>query len=397
MWPNNRLIDLLGIEFPIVQAPMAGAMDWELAAAAAEAGALGSLPCAMLNADQVREQMGKIRARTRKPINLNFFCHTPPVLNNEREARWRETLAPYYRELGIDPAAPVPSSNRAAFDSAFCDVVEEIKPEVVSFHFGLPEPGLLKRVKAAGAVVLSSATTAAEARWLEARGADVIIAQGYEAGGHRGMFLTDDIAAQVGTFALMPQVVDAVKVPVIAAGGITDARGIAAAFALGAAGAQIGSAYLWSPEAKISAPHRAALDGVPERRHRADQSDDRAAGPRHRQPGNARDRADLGRGARVSARRRRAGAAARQGRGAGLGRFLADVGGAGGLARARAAGGRAHPKACRRGARAHARARRRRIAGVKTHVPEKWEPVFRIRTCAMNKGRSIASRIRDAL
>ena len=150
MWPNNRLIDLLGIEIPIVQAPMAGAMDWELAAAAAEAGALGSLPCAMLNADQVREQMGKIRARTRKPINLNFFCHTQPVLNNEREARWRETLAPYYRELGIDPAAPVPSSNRAAFDSAFCDVVEEIKPEVVSFHFGLPEPGLLKRVKAAG-------------------------------------------------------------------------------------------------------------------------------------------------------------------------------------------------------------------------------------------------------
>ncbi|MET0631204.1 MAG: nitronate monooxygenase family protein [Xanthobacteraceae bacterium] len=263
MWPNNRLIQLLDIEFPIVQAPMAGAMDWELAAAAAEAGALGSLPCAMLNADQVREQMAKLRARTEKPINLGFFCHTPPVLNNERETRWRETLAPYYRELGIDPAAPVPSSNRAAFDSAFCDVVEDIKPEVVSFHFGLPEPALLKRLKALGPVVLSSATTAAEARWLEAHGADVIIAQGYEAGGHRGMFLTDDIAAQVGTFALIPQVVDAVKVPVIAAGGITDARGIAAAFALGAAGVQIGSAYLWSPEAKISAPHRAALKEAP--------------------------------------------------------------------------------------------------------------------------------------
>jgi nitronate monooxygenase len=263
MWPNNRLIDLLGIEFPFVQAPMAGAMDWELAAAAAEAGALGSLPCAMLNADQVRDQMATIRAHTENPINLNFFCHTPPVLKNEREARWRETLAPYYRELGIDPAAPVPSSNRAAFDSAFCDVVEEIKPEVVSFHFGLPEPALLKRLKALGPVVLSSATTAAEARWLEAHGADVIIAQGYEAGGHRGMFLTDDIAAQVGTFALIPQVVDAVKVPVIAAGGITDARGIAAAFALGAAGVQIGSAYLWSPEAKISAPHRAALKEAP--------------------------------------------------------------------------------------------------------------------------------------
>jgi nitronate monooxygenase len=263
MWPNSRLIQLLDIEFPIVQAPMAGAMDWELAAAAAEAGALGSLPCAMLNADQLCEQMAKIRARTKKPINLNFFCHTQPELNNEREARWRETLAPYYRELGVDPAAPVPSSNRAAFDSAFCDVVEEIKPKVVSFHFGLPEPGLLKKVKAAAAVVLSSATTSAEARWLEAHGADVIIAQGYEAGGHRGMFLTDDIAVQVGTFALIPQVVDAVKVPVIAAGGITDARGIAAAFALGAAGVQIGSAYLWSLEAKISAPHRAALKEAP--------------------------------------------------------------------------------------------------------------------------------------
>ncbi len=263
MWPNRRLIELFNIEIPIVQAPVAGAMNWELAAAAAEAGALGSLPCAMLNADQVREQMAKIRAHTRKPINLNFFCHTPPVLSNEREARWRERLAPYYRELGIDPAAPIPSSNRTAFDAAMCDVVEETKPEVVSFHFGLPEPPLLERVKAAGFLVMSSATTAAEARWLEARGVDAVIAQGNEAGGHRGLFLTDDVAGdiamQAGTFALVPQVVDAVKVPVIAAGGITDARGIAAAFALGAAGAQIGTAYLWCPEAKISGPHRAAL------------------------------------------------------------------------------------------------------------------------------------------
>ena len=194
MWPDRRLIALFNIEIPIVQAPMAGAMDWELAAAAAEAGALGSLPCAMLNTQQVREQMGKIRARTKKPINLNFFCHTPPTLSNARETRWRERLAPYYRELGIDPAAPVPSSNRAAFDAAMCDVVEETKPDVVSFHFGLPEAGLLQRHKAAGFLVMSSATTAAEARWLEARGVDAVIAQGYEAGGHRGVFLSDDIA-----------------------------------------------------------------------------------------------------------------------------------------------------------------------------------------------------------
>jgi nitronate monooxygenase len=234
-------------------------MNWELAAEVAAAGGLGSLPCAMLNPEQVRSEMGKIRARTKNPINLNFFCHTPPVPNNTREARWRDRLAPYYRELAVDPAAPIPSSNRTAFDAVMCDVVEETKPDVVSFHFGLPAEPLLGRLKAAGFPVMSSATTAAEARWLEERGVAAVIAQGYEAGGHRGMFLSDDLAAQVGTFALIPQVVDAVKVPVIAAGGVTDARGIAAAFALGAAGVQMGTAYLWCPEAKISAPHRAAL------------------------------------------------------------------------------------------------------------------------------------------
>ena len=259
MWPDRRLIELFRIELPIVQAPVAGAMNWELAAEVAAAGGLGSLPCAMLNPEQVRSEMGKIRARTKNPINLNFFCHTPPVPNNTREARWRDRLAPYYRELAVDPAAPIPSSNRTAFDAVMCDVVEETKPDVVSFHFGLPAEPLLGRLKAAGFPVMSSATTAAEARWLEERGVAAVIAQGYEAGGHRGMFLSDDLAAQVGTFALIPQVVDAVKVPVIAAGGVTDARGIAAAFALGAAGVQMGTAYLWSPEAKISAPHRAAL------------------------------------------------------------------------------------------------------------------------------------------
>ena len=259
MWPDRRLIELFRIELPIVQAPVAGAMNWELAAEVAAAGGLGSLPCAMLNPEQVRSEMGKIRARTKNPINLNFFCHAPPVPNNTREARWRDRLAPYYRELAVDPATPIPSSNRTAFDAVMCDVVEETKPDVVSFHFGLPAEPLLGRLKAAGFPVMSSATTAAEARWLEERGVAAVIAQGYEAGGHRGMFLSDDLAAQVGTFALIPQVVDAVKVPVIAAGGVTDARGIAAAFALGAAGVQMGTAYLWCPEAKISAPHRAAL------------------------------------------------------------------------------------------------------------------------------------------
>jgi nitronate monooxygenase len=259
MWPDRRLLDLFRIEHPILLAPMAGAIDFELAVAVAQAGGLGSVPCALLTPDQLRKQMAKIRARTQAPINANFFCHAPPELNNAREAGWRERLKPYYLELGIDPAAPVPSSNRAPFDAAFCAVVEETKPGVVSFHFGLPEAGLFRRVKEAGCVTLASATTVAEARWLEAHGVDAIVAQGYEAGGHRGMFLSSDLAAQVGSFALVPQVVDAVKVPVIAAGAITDARGIAAAFALGAAGVQIGTAFLFTPEAKISAPYRAAL------------------------------------------------------------------------------------------------------------------------------------------
>lgn len=259
MWPDRRLIDLIGVDFPILLAPMAGAMDVDLAAAVADAGGLGALPAAMLSPDQLRGQIAAYRARTAKPLNVNFFCHVPPASDPEREARWRARLTPYYREFGLDPAAATPFAMRTPFDATFCAVVEEARPEVVSFHFGLPAPDLLARVKAAGAVVLSSATTAAEARWLAARGVDAIIAQGAEAGGHRGMFLTEDIAAQVGTFALTPQVADAVDVPVIAAGGVADARGIVAAFALGAAGVQIGTAYLHCPEAKISGPHRAAL------------------------------------------------------------------------------------------------------------------------------------------
>lgn len=175
MWPNQRLLELFKIEHPIVLAPMAGAMDFELAAEVAEGGGLGSLPAAMLPADRLREHVEQYRVRTRKPLNLNFFCHVPPVPNNAREDAWRERLKTYYRELGVDPAAPVPSSNRAPFDAAFCAVVEELKPEVVSFHFGLPETDLLRRVKAVGCVVISSATTVKEARWLERRGVDAVI------------------------------------------------------------------------------------------------------------------------------------------------------------------------------------------------------------------------------
>jgi len=190
---------------------------------------------------------------------MNFFCHKPVEADARREAGWKQRLGAYYNELGIDPAAPINAANRAPFDAAMCAVVEELKPEVVSFHFGLPAPALLKRVKATGAIVMASATIVKEAIWLEENGADVIIAQGAEAGGHRGMFLAENIAEQPGTFALVPQVVDAVKVPVVAAGGIADGRGIAAAFALGASGVQIGTAYLRCPESKVIAPARVAL------------------------------------------------------------------------------------------------------------------------------------------
>jgi len=259
MWPDRRLIDLFKTEFPIVLAPMAGVADAELVIAAAQGGALGSLPCAMLSAEKARELVNIIRQRASAPVNMNFFSHKPVDADPGREATWRRRLAPYYRELGLDPAEPINAANRAPFDAAFCEVVEELKPEVVSFHFGLPDKPLLDRVKAAGCVVIASATTVKEAIWLEQRGVDAVIAQGSEAGGHRGMFLTDNIAEQPGTFALVPQVVDAVKVPVIASGGIADGRGIAAAFALGAAGVQIGSAYLRCPESRVSALARAAL------------------------------------------------------------------------------------------------------------------------------------------
>ncbi len=259
MWPDRRLLDLIGIELPVIQAPMAGANGSAMAIAASEAGGLGSLPCGMLDAAKACAEIAAIRQRTTKPLNVNFFCHTPPEPDPDRDAAWKERLAAYYTELGLDASASAPAVNRAPFDGAMCEIVEEHKPEVVSFQFGLPEQALLSRVKASGCLVLSSATTVEEARWLEDHGCDAIIAQGYEAGAHRSMFLTDDIATQPGTFALVPQVVDAVKVPVIAAGGIADGRGIAAAFALGAAGAQIGTAYLFTPESLITDLHCAAL------------------------------------------------------------------------------------------------------------------------------------------
>ena len=253
------LQQLLGIELPIIQAPMAGVQGSALAVAVCNAGGLGSLPCAMLSLDAMFNELTAITAQTSKPFNVNFFCHAPPTPSAEREAAWRATLAPYYKEHGIDVATIPTEPGRTPFSSEAADVLNEFKPAVVSFHFGLPSAALLARVKAWGSKILSSATTVDEGLWLEAHGVDAIIAQGLEAGGHRGIFLSDDLTSQVGTIALLPQMVRAVKLPVIAAGGIADARGVAAAMAFGAAGVQIGTAYLLCPEATTSAVHRAAL------------------------------------------------------------------------------------------------------------------------------------------
>ena len=252
-------MSFLGSELALIQAPMAGVQGAALALAVCKAGGLGSLPCAMLTVEAMRKELAVIRAATDRPYNVNFFTHTPPAADARREAAWRAALTPYYKEYGIDPNAIPAGPGRAPFTAEAADALQEFKPAVVSFHFGLPSAALLERVRACGAKILASATTVDEARWLEAHGVDAVIAQGVEAGGHRGNFLTDDWTTQPGTFALVPQVVRAVKVPVIAAGGIADAKGVAAAIKLGAAAVQVGTAYLLCPEATTSAVHRAAL------------------------------------------------------------------------------------------------------------------------------------------
>jgi nitronate monooxygenase len=265
-----NLASWLGIEHPVIQAPMAGAQGSALAVAVSNAGALGSLPAAMLAAESLRKELQRIRDGTDRPFNVNFFCHRIPAPDAEREWRWRAVLAPYYREFGMDAASVPAGSGRAAFTDEMAEVIEPFAPPVVSFHFGLPAPELLARVKRWGAKVLSTATTVAEAQWLEANGADAVIAQGLEAGGHRGHFLHADLdlAGQCGTAELLPQVLAAVKLPVIAAGGIADAAGVQAAQSLGAAGVQVGTAFLLCHEATTRPVHRDALKGD-ERRNTA--------------------------------------------------------------------------------------------------------------------------------
>lgn len=253
-----NLLARLKLTHAIIQAPMAGVQDAKLAIAVSAAGGLGSLPAAMLSPESLATQLAQL-AGSGFPYNVNFFAHRSQASDASSQAAWRQALAPYYAELGLAASAPPSGPGRQPFDAAAAALVEHYRPAVVSFHFGLPDETLLARVRATGAVILSSATTVDEARWLAARGVDAVIAQGLEAGGHRGMFLSDDITTQVGTFALLPQIVAAVSCPVIAAGGIATPEGVRAALALGAEAVQIGTALLNSNEATTSTRHRAAL------------------------------------------------------------------------------------------------------------------------------------------
>ena len=249
----------LGMRYPIIQAPMAGVQNTELAMAVTGAGALGSLPAAMLSTAELRKALELLATSGPGPFNINFFCHRQSEPDPAEEQRWREALAPYYAEFGLDARAETTAPGRAPFNAEHATLLGEFRPAVVSFHFGLPAPELLARVKATGASVFASATTVAEAQWLARHGADAIIAQGLEAGGHRGHFLSQDLSLQQGTFTLLPQIVAAVDLPVIAAGGIVDGKGIKAALALGASAVQMGTAFLCCHEATTSPLHRAAL------------------------------------------------------------------------------------------------------------------------------------------
>jgi nitronate monooxygenase len=258
MWPRTDFLELLGITHPVIQAPMSGFTPPALAAAVCNAGGLGSIGCAGLPPATVRDQVSALHQATNRPYNLNFFVHARPTLDPEVAARMRARLATYFDQFALGPV-PDPKEPFPPFDEERLALVLELRPRVVSFHFGLPAASAVRRVKEAGCTIVSSATTVAEARSLEANGADVIIAQGYEPGGHRGSFSGSPGAGMVGAMALVPQIVDAVHVPVIAAGGIADGRGLAAAFALGASGAQLGTAFLGCPEATVSPLHRAQL------------------------------------------------------------------------------------------------------------------------------------------
>ncbi len=257
-WPRTDLCELFGIDHPILLAPMAGATTPALVAAVSNAGGLGGHGCAVMKPDQLRDEINAVRAATNRAFQVNFFVHDLPDPSGDAGPAMRDKLAALYQEAGLGDL-PAINNPWPRFDQAALDVVLDLKPHVVSFHFGLPDEATVARIKQAGMLVVSSATTVDEAVILEKRGADAIIAQGHEAGGHRGTFDGPLDGGTIGTMALVPQIVDAVDVPVIATGGIADGRGVAAAMMLGASGVQIGTAFLATPEAHVGDAHRAAL------------------------------------------------------------------------------------------------------------------------------------------
>ena len=256
---DEPMSNFLGVKLPIIQAPMAGVQGSDLTIAVCKAGGLGSLPCAMLSPEMIVSEIKAIKAAVSSPFNLNFFCHQMPDYSQVRHDQWQRVLKPYFDELTISCKNQPYAASRQPFNHLIADLIEPFKPEVVSFHFGLPDDELLSRVKGWGTKVLSSATTVKEALWLEAKGVDAVIAQGVEAGGHRGMFLTDDVTTQLGLFSLLPQLTARLNIPVIAAGGIANPRGVASALSMGASAVQIGTTYLLCPEANTTPLHRNAL------------------------------------------------------------------------------------------------------------------------------------------
>ena len=259
MWPQNQLSDLLGVKHPIIQAPMAGSTTVELVAAVSNAGGIGSMGYSETPTDQIMEDARRIRKLTGKPFNLNFFAHDTPANDPEVVESTRQRLKPFYAEAGLSEIPRDVSKPLLTFTEERLEMLLEIKPPIVSFHFGLPDDLAVSALKEAGCKIICSATTVSEAVTLEQSRVDVVIAQGWEAGGHRGSFEVYHDDHGVGTLALVPQIVDAVNIPVVAAGGIADGRGIAAAFMLGASGVQMGTAFLSCPEANVSEEHLEAI------------------------------------------------------------------------------------------------------------------------------------------
>lgn len=259
MW-NDRITKMFNIDIPLILAPMAGAADSAMAIGVAKAGGLGSIACAMLSESGIKKEVDAFRrACPGKPLNLNFFCHQQMQMNASQEERWLTALEGYYREFNIDPNQSGSFVDRKPFDESTCKLLESLRPEVVSFHCGLPEESFIHRLKNTGCKIISSATMIEEAVWLEKHGCDAIIAQGIEAGGHRGMFLTEDLSSQLGTFILLARLLEEVQVPIIVAGGIANKKDIEKILQVGASAVQIGTAYLLTKESKISPLHRAAL------------------------------------------------------------------------------------------------------------------------------------------